>query len=197
LADPQTRPVLITSSETIHRRVAENRRRVCQVAARLFNASSYEAVSIEAIAAEAGIARSTFYRFFQDKEDLVRQIAVPILEDAGRFLSRLDPDKPELIVNGIADCYLEIWGTRRDELILSVNIEPLFALVQDAHDVFAKTVLSLMERVNSARLLRHDDPQLAAVMVARTAVRILHVCEQHEQFENVFRSTLRGMLLKW
>ena len=55
----------------------------------------------------------------------------------------------------------------------------------------------LMERVNEARLLRNDDAQLAALTVAQTAVRILQVCESHPQFENVFRSTLRGMTLKW
>lgn len=189
---------LVTSSETIHRRVVNNKRCVCEVAARQFFRNGYDATSIESIAAEAGIARSTFYRFFKDKEDLVRQTVVPVFEQARANLEALDPDQPETLINGIADCYLEVWRDQREALIFSANAGiALFSLVQDAHDAFAAVVLMLMERVNEARLLRNDDAQLAALTVAQTAVRILQVCESHPQFENVFRSTLRGMTLKW
>jgi AcrR family transcriptional regulator len=198
LSDPSTKPALVTTSETIHKRVADNKRRVCEVAARQFNTNSYDAASIESIATEAGIARSTFYRFFSDKEDVVKEMINPVFYQARTQLEALDPEKPEEIVNGIADCYLAVWKDQRDALLFSVNIGMmLFPLVQDAHNAYADVVLQLMKRVHEARLLRHDDPSLAAVMVAQTAVRILQVCERHPQFENVFRSTLRGMLLKW
>lgn len=189
---------LVTSSEAIHRRVARNKRRVCEVAARQFFEHGYDATSIESIVAEAGIARSTFYRFFADKDDLVRQTVIPVFEQARIGLESIDWDQPESIVNGIADCYLAIWRDQRDPLIFSANMGmALFPLIQEAHDAYASVALALMEKLNEMRLLRNDDAPLAAMMVAQTAVRILQVCAQHRQFENVFRSTLRGMILKW
>jgi AcrR family transcriptional regulator len=86
MAEPLSKPALVTTSETIHKRVADSKRRVCEVAARQFNATGYDAVSIESIATEAGIARSTFYRFFQCKEDVVRHMVVPVFHDALNYL---------------------------------------------------------------------------------------------------------------
>jgi AcrR family transcriptional regulator len=198
MAQTQPKPPPATTSETIHKRIADNKRRVCEVAAQQFNSNSYEAASIDSIATEAGIARSTFYRFFQDKEDVARQLVVPVFDEARDRLEALDLEKPDEIVNGIADCFLAVWKHQRDALVFSGNVGMvLFPLVQDAHDAYAGVVLRLMTTLNEARLLRHDDPNLAAVMLAQTAVRVLQVCERHAQFENVFRSTLRGMLLKW
>ena len=198
LNNPQTKPRLVTTSKAIHRRVADSKRCVCQVAARQFNSSGYHAASIESIATEAGIARSTFYRFFRDKEDLLKQVVNPVFSQAREQLEALDLDKPEEIINGIANSHLEIWREQRDALIFSADIGlTLFPLVQPAHDAYANIICKLMRCVHEARMLRNDDPDLAAMMIARTTVRILQICEQHESFENVFHNTLRGMLLKW
>jgi len=198
MAESLSKPALVTTSETIHKRVADSKRRVCEVAARQFNTAGYDAVSIESIATEAGIARSTFYRFFQCKEDVVRHMVVPVFHDALKHLKTLDLNKPEDIVNGIADCYLSVWEEQREALIFSMNFGmQFFSVVRDEHNAFADIVLKLMTTLGEARLLRHDDPNLAAVMLAQTAVRILQVCERHAQFKNIYRSTLRGMLLKW
>ncbi len=187
-----------SNGATVSERVANNKKRVREVAARQFNSASYEAASIESIATEAGIARSTFYRFFQDKEDLVKQMVNPVFIQACEILEQVEPDKPENIVNAMADCYLQLWQDQREALLFSVNIGmPLFPLIQDSHNAYAEIVLKLMRRVHDARMLRHDDPALAAVMMAQTAVRILQVCERDANFENIFRSTLRGMILKW
>lgn len=191
-------PELITTSEVIHRRVANTKRRVCEIAAQQFNSTAVDAVSIESICSGAGIARSTFYRFFDDKEDLLRKIITPVFEQACEYLHGLDPDRPEEIVNGIAGSYLRLWRDQPDTLILSGNVgAKLFELVAEEHNVYADIILHLMHRLHDARMLRNDDPRLSAVILAQTAVCILQVCQSHPQFENVYRGTLRGMILKW
>ncbi len=191
-------PELVTTSEVIHRRVANTKRRVCAIAAQQFNSSTVDAVSIESIISSAGIARSTFYRFFDDKEDLLRKIITPVFEQACEYLDGLDTNRPEEIVNGIADSYLQIWRDQPDALILSANVgTKLFELVAREHNAYADIIVRLMHRLHDARMLRNDDPRLSAVILAQTAVRILQVCRTHSQFENVYRSTLRGMILKW
>jgi len=191
-------PELVTTSEIIHKRVADTKHRVCEVAARLFNSKNIDAVSVEAIVMEAGIARSTFYRFFDDKEDLLKKIIVPVFEQARQHLEALDPDSPEEIVNGIADSYLAVWRDQPDALVLTSGIGvKLFELVQTEHNEYADTIVRLMHTLNNARLLRNDEPRLSAVLLAQTAVRILQACTTHPQFENIYRNTLRGLLLKW
>lgn len=185
-------------SPVIRRRVAGTRARVCEVAARQFNEESYAAVSVDAIVAAAGIARSSFYRFFRDKEELLRQIVDPVFELAVAELDRISVEQPETIVNGIARSYLQVWATHRDGLVLSMKLgATLFPLVQKSHDRYVARILVLMEHLHESRMLRHDNPRMAARLLALTAVPVLQVCEKHPQFENVFCSTLRGLLLKW
>jgi AcrR family transcriptional regulator len=180
------------------RRVAHTRARVREVAAARFNEESYAAVSVDVIVAAAGIARSSFYRFFRDKEDLLCQIIEPVFALAVEELQRIPPGQPEKIVNGIAQSYLQVWATHRNGLVLSMKIgATLFPLVQASHDRYVAVILELMNRVHEARMLRHDDPRMAARLLALTAVPVLQVCEKHAQFENVLCSTLRGLLLKW
>lgn len=179
-------------------RSTSTRRRICEVAARQFNNLTYDAVSMESIALQAGVARSTVYRLFADKEDILRQIVIPVFDEACDALDQLDNEQPEHIINGIAQSYLRVWAGHRDALLFSSNIgQALFPLVQDAHDAYADTIHKLMLQLHEARMLRNDDPVMSAILLAQTATRILKTCESHPQFENVFCHTLRGLLLKW
>ncbi len=194
----QRKPAMSMVSPVIRRRVASTKARVCEVAAKKFNEESYAAVSVDSIVEAAGIARSSFYRFFRDKEDLLQQIIDPVFNLAVTELGRMSADQPEGIVDGIAESYLQVWAKHRDGLVLSMKIgASLFPLVQKSHDRYVAAILVLMERLHEARMLRHDDPRMAARLLALTAVPVLQVCERHPQFRNVFRSTLRGLLLKW
>jgi len=194
----QRKPAMSMVSPVIRRRVASTKARVCEVAARKFNEESYAAVSVDSIVEAAGIARSSFYRFFRDKEDLLQQIIDPVFNLAVTELGRMSADQPEGIVDGIAESYLQVWAKHRDGLVLSMKIgASLFPRVQKSHDRYVAAILVLMERLHEARMLRHDDPRMAARLLALTAVPVLQVCERHPQFRNVFRSTLRGLLLKW
>ena len=133
------------ASPVISRRIADTKARVCAVAAQKFNEESYAAVSVDQIVALAAIARSSFYRFFRDKDDLLRQIIDPVFELAVQELDGIAVDQPESIVNGIADSYLQVWSQRRDGLILSMKIgATLFPLVQPSHDRYVAAILSLM-----------------------------------------------------
>lgn len=179
-------------------RSASTRARICEVAARQFNSLTYDAVSMESIALQAGVARSTVYRLFADKEDILRQIVIPVFDVACDALEQLDADQPEQIINGIAQSYLRVWADHRDALLFSSNLgQALFPLVQSAHDAYAATIHKLMAQLHEARMLRNDDPVMSAILLAQTATRILKTCESHPQFENVFCHTLRGLLLKW
>ena len=52
-------------------RKSPKRQHLIEVAARLFNRLGYHAAGIDQVIAEAGIAKTTLYRHFQSKEDLI------------------------------------------------------------------------------------------------------------------------------
>ena len=50
---------------------AEKRQHLVNVAAQLFNSGGYHAVGVDTVIAEAGIAKTTLYRHFRSKEELI------------------------------------------------------------------------------------------------------------------------------
>jgi AcrR family transcriptional regulator len=54
-------------------RTQEIRKHLTEVALRLFDDNGYDAVSVDNIAAVAGVSQRTFFRYFQSKDDLILQ----------------------------------------------------------------------------------------------------------------------------
>jgi AcrR family transcriptional regulator len=67
----------------------------------------FERISVQAIVAEAGIARSTFYEHFSGKEDVLRASMAQFLTVFARCVS--DPDQPSELSNVLA----HFWENRR------------------------------------------------------------------------------------
>jgi AcrR family transcriptional regulator len=53
------------------RKRRETRQRIAEVGQRLFLAHGYEGTTLDAIAAEAGISRRTFFSYFKSKDDII------------------------------------------------------------------------------------------------------------------------------
>ncbi|HEV2596545.1 MAG TPA: helix-turn-helix domain-containing protein [Sphingomicrobium sp.] len=69
--------------------------------------SGFENVSVQAIVAGAGIARSTFYEHFSNKEDVLRASMAQFFEVLAQCVSR-ESEPPEL-----AGVLNHFWGNRR------------------------------------------------------------------------------------
>ena len=85
----------------------QTRGRLQQHALRLFTERGFDAVTVEEVAAAAGVSHMTFYRHFPTKESVVLEDPYdPLIGDAIR---RQDPTDPPLqrVVAGI----LEAWAT--------------------------------------------------------------------------------------
>lgn len=72
---------------------AEKRQHLIEVASRLFNQDGFHGVGIDQIIAEAGIAKTTLYRHFESKEDLIvavlRRIDARYRDDLRQFVERV------------------------------------------------------------------------------------------------------------
>ncbi len=67
----------------------KTRELIINVSRRLFIRQGYAATTVRQILREAGLTTGTLYHFFDDKEDIFKQIASDYLEDTKRIISSL------------------------------------------------------------------------------------------------------------
>lgn len=78
------------------RKRRETRQRIAEVGQRLFLANGYQGTTLDAIAAEAGISRRTFFSYFKSKDDII--LFWQDADSAGLIadLLKTSPDVPPL-----------------------------------------------------------------------------------------------------
>lgn len=78
------------------RKQNETRQRIAETALRLFLADGYEQTTLDAIAAEAGISRRTFFSYFKSKDDIILFGLTADWADLMADLLKISPDVPPL-----------------------------------------------------------------------------------------------------
>ncbi|MFN2187433.1 MAG: TetR/AcrR family transcriptional regulator [Candidatus Promineifilaceae bacterium] len=76
----------------------EKRALICEAALMEFAQNSYESASINRIVAKAGIAKGSFYQYFEDKQDLFRYLIEVISVEKAAYLAPVlaNPDDKDL-----------------------------------------------------------------------------------------------------
>ncbi len=69
---------------------------IVQAVNRLLAEKGFDAMTVDEVAAEVGIAKASLYRHFPSKEDLAAEAMVRTLERAQAFLDTLDATLPPL-----------------------------------------------------------------------------------------------------
>jgi AcrR family transcriptional regulator len=72
---PPRAAVLATPADDLSPRAASTVREILDAAARLFAERGYHGTGVDDLVAEAGFARATFYKYFDDKLDLLRRLS--------------------------------------------------------------------------------------------------------------------------
>ena len=84
------------------------RSEIVRVAFELFGTHGYEKVSVEMIAAEAGISRATFFNYFPQKELILREVASARAEKLKATLAALQASGPTPTIAGILQLILKL-----------------------------------------------------------------------------------------
>lgn len=74
------------------RKQRETRQRIAETGLRLFLANGYEGTNLDAIAAEAGISRRTFFSYFKSKDDILLFLQRASWESMHAELLQTSPD---------------------------------------------------------------------------------------------------------
>ncbi|MEQ1801359.1 MAG: TetR/AcrR family transcriptional regulator [Gammaproteobacteria bacterium] len=184
------------ANSKVRSRQDSTRARILGESAALFVANGYENVSVEHILAAVGIARSSFYRFFANREDVLASIIRPVFVDGLAHLESIGARDTRGVVHGIFDTYLALWDASPDALRLSTRTGGVyFELFRDLHMPFRERITALLRLVEPEGGLLNGSAGYTARLIARTAVPVMEVYHRDPLFSELFRSTMSGFLL--
>jgi AcrR family transcriptional regulator len=105
----------------VNRPVSGTRLRIQEVARELFSEKGVQRTSLQDIAGRLGITKPALYYHFSSREELVRSILQPLIEEGERFVAereaRSDPVDPRELLEGFFDFHFR----HRADLVLAVT----------------------------------------------------------------------------
>lgn len=99
---------------------SDTRERIQQVARELFVTKGVQSTSLQDIAAQLGITKAALYYHFASRDDLVRSIIIPMIDDGHAYLARVEAEHnldPRALLEGYFDVHLK----HRDILLMAVR----------------------------------------------------------------------------
>jgi AcrR family transcriptional regulator len=159
------------------RQKADRRERILEAASQLFRKSGYDAVKMEAIAAEADVSIGTIYNYYQNKGDLLVAIVAmevnEVLSEGEKVIAR-PPRSAEKAIDSLIANYIEhslvylskeMW--RQAMAISTQQPDSPFGVTYAELDVaLARQVRSLVEKLQRLGLVRLGvDAQAAGELI--------------------------------
>lgn len=132
----------------------------------------FGSVSVEALAREAGIARSTFYYYFRDRgvllRQLLQQVAVEIIDATGVWLSRPEATDRRLLDEAFRGA-VAVYDRHRAVMTAAIETASQDRAVREALDEMMATLIdrvraTLIRLQDIGRAQRDLDPELADVL---------------------------------
>lgn len=177
----------------------ENRRRrtdaLCQAALSLFLERGIAGVTIDDIVREAGMAKGSFYRYFDDKADLVDALIQPTTQAAQAAFAACERETSETAsIDGLINAYQKLAFAfaeiiARDPATVRLYLQECRAPgggirqpVAELAEEVGRAAISLTRTAQARGLLRPCDPRISALTVVGAVERILHGVLASEDF---------------
>lgn len=189
-------PKTAALSPKIRSRQSRTRRRILDESARLFIEKGFENVSVEEIIAAAEIARSSFYRFFSNREQVLANIIRPVFHRGIVALDAIDTRSPAQVMAAIFDMYLDLWKSSPDALRVSTRVGGVyFYLFEDVHLEFRTKLANVLASIESSGIFLNHSADYTGRILARTAIPVMEVYSREPDFDELFHQSMRGFLL--
>jgi len=167
----------------------ERRQQILHHAREVFARSGFHAAKIDDIVAEAGVARGTFYLYFEDKRSIFGEILDLVLARIGATIQRVNPHDPSHSVaeqvldniRGVVALLLEDRATTKILLSDAVGVDPLFD--RKLHSFYDKLSTLLEESLRDGQALG---------IVAEGDVRVFSYLTMGALKELLYQVVVRG-----
>lgn len=130
----------------------------------------YDDLSVGRIAEAAGIARSTFYLYFGDKQDLIKRLCVKLKQELLGLASGWTPADG---VAGLAEVYERMIGYYRPRTALLAAINQVASYDSDVRDTWTATVDTFTDRIADALLAEQSAGRTATDFDAVLAAQVM------------------------
>jgi AcrR family transcriptional regulator len=165
---------------------AETRRRILEVTRDLLTRSPLESVSLPAIAAEAGVARSTVYTIFGSREGLMVAVAEDLLERGGFARIGQALRGPDVVraFEVSMDVAMELYSQEHE---VSWALLSLAAVDRDASSAAARLNFGRRDGMRKIAQRMHDQGVLRDDVTVDEAADVLWLITSFETFGQLYR----------
>jgi AcrR family transcriptional regulator len=162
---------------------AERRQQILNHARDVFAKRGYHAAKIDDIVAAAGVARGTFYLYFEDKRGIFEEIVDRVLARIGMTIQTVDPHDPNRSVadqvreniRRIVGILLEDRATTKIFLSDAVGVDPLFdRKLQSFYDELATLLQTSLEDGQALGIVVEGDAQLYSYLTLGALKELLY-----------------------
>jgi AcrR family transcriptional regulator len=182
----------------------ERRSQILEHAARLFGDRGYHETSISDIIASAGIARGTFYLYFENKRGIFEELVDGLLEQLRESIRVVDtspgaPSARQQLVDNFTRV-LQLLSTQRDLLSIllksAVGLDREFdAKLSDFYTKVTDAIESSLRLGQQMGLVRSGDTHVAALIGLGAFKEVLHDLLHRDADEDVDLSALAAEVL--
>jgi len=180
----------------VERRRERARRRILDIATERFAATGLDQVRLEDIADEADISRATLYSHFASKDEILRELVRPVLEELIRLMKEKKPASSAQAIDSLVEVYTTMWDQHSVGLVLALRyilhnpgeLADLVSKIQSQTD-------SVLRPLNSDGVLRLKT-DLSRNTFIQTAIVMLDVLRGESNREALFREAIRAIILK-
>ena len=167
--------------------IVDEREVIIRIAGELFSRQGFQNIDMDEIAKAAGLQRTTLYKYFKSKEDLleccVERDAAMVKREAGKVLSNLE-DPAATLINYITGYCSLITGPYSNTLFAvawnqGLRNKKIEECSRDVHFFFVGSITNLLESGIEKGIFRKD------LDVEGTAVVLLSALNGLEYFSNV------------
>jgi AcrR family transcriptional regulator len=152
---------------------------IVRTAADVFARLGYDSTSLELIAAEAGLAKTTIYYHFDSKETLYAAVQVPAIDAATDTVRRVLDEEPDIlaalrrIVELAATSAIGTTTNKHVNLSDIADVGPAVRrLIRDAQRRYEHAVADAIRRGQEAGRVRAGDANVLALLVIGCTSRI-------------------------
>jgi len=156
------------------RRRAETEAAVLEAVERLLrDGAGFTELSVQRIAAEAGIARSTFYLCFRDKSDVLLRLTSTLKDDIFAMGAQWNPVGPGGGVDGLAELYSRQLAYYRDRAPIMAAITEVTAYDEEFREANVRSIRRFAQRITGRLRKERDAGRLSAGVDPAVAGQVL------------------------
>jgi len=159
---------------------AARRQQILERARDVFAKRGYHAAKVDDIIKAAGIARGTFYLYFEDKRAIFEEIVDRVLARVGMAIARVDVEKPvapqiKENIRRVVQALLDDRATTRILLSDARGVDPAFdrkvqSFTEEVHTLLEESLKDGQER----KIVREGDARIQAVFAMGALREILY-----------------------